>query len=111
MGQAFSRILRAPKLKRGFSVEAEPQKIDVKPYATGFMSGALIYGLGRYLSYTNRPQNEVIKQFFVALQYSEKEKCLWPWHLERSCDSEKSCDTHDQSEITSDQHREAQFTV
>lgn len=47
-----------PKLKlgRGLALVVEPQQgVDVKPYAVGLVSGGVLFGLGRYISNNNRP--------------------------------------------------------
>ncbi len=56
------RTVRAPRIARNLSTTeakaAEP--FDPKPYAAGFFAGALMFGLGRYISIANAPKEEVL---------------------------------------------------
>jgi hypothetical protein len=57
-------LARVPKLKlgRGLALVVEPQQgVDVKPYAVGLVSGGVLFGLGRYISNNNRPDEVIIQ--------------------------------------------------
>jgi hypothetical protein len=63
------RTVRAPRIARNLSTAeatkaAEP--FDLKPYAAGFFAGAMMFGLGRYISISNTPKEEVLILIFCS---------------------------------------------